>query len=130
MNNKSGLIYDGEKFSKQGEPTEAALKVAAEKLGQYDSKVHMDFNKSSTPYTQHLSQGIIRIASLDFTSERKTMSTVVKGYNGGHNTLLLKGAPERVIAKSDTYKNAKGDIVKLNPADREKLIADVHKFAS
>lgn len=33
LNNKSGIVYENGKFNKQGEPTEAALKVAAEKLG-------------------------------------------------------------------------------------------------
>lgn len=33
INNKANVIYDSGKFVKQGEPTEAALKVAAEKLG-------------------------------------------------------------------------------------------------
>jgi len=36
INNKAGLVYEEGKFNKIGEPTEAALKVASEKLGQYD----------------------------------------------------------------------------------------------
>lgn len=53
------------------------------------------------------------MANLDFTSERKTMSTVVKGYNGNGNSLLLKGAPERVIEKCLDYKLGNGDIKKF-----------------
>lgn len=36
INNKANIAYEDSKFVKIGEPTEAALKVAAEKLGQYD----------------------------------------------------------------------------------------------
>jgi hypothetical protein len=36
LNNKASIAYEDSKFVKIGEPTEAALKVAAEKLGQYD----------------------------------------------------------------------------------------------
>lgn len=100
LNNKSGLTYTDNVFSRVGEPTEAALKVAAEKLGKYDSALaDVDFKKTSTPYGFHLGQSINNLAALDFTSERKTMSTVVKGFHGVGNSLLLKGAPERVIGK-------------------------------
>jgi magnesium-transporting ATPase (P-type) len=61
-----------------GEPTEAALKVASEKLGQYDSSFPKpDFTRDPTAYASFLSRSIKKIADLDFTSERKTMSTVV-----------------------------------------------------
>lgn len=53
FNNQSGLTYVAadDTFSKLGEPTEAALRVAAEKLGRYDSKmVSPDYKKNSTPY--------------------------------------------------------------------------------
>lgn len=33
LNNKAGIVYEDNKFAKQGEPTEAALKVFAEKVG-------------------------------------------------------------------------------------------------
>jgi hypothetical protein len=33
LNNKSSIVFEEGKFAKQGEPTEAALKVIAEKLG-------------------------------------------------------------------------------------------------
>ena len=42
------------------------------------------------------------IGSLDFTSERKCMSTIVSGYKN-HKDLLLKGAPDRIIDKCVNY---------------------------
>ena len=41
------------------------------------------------------------------------MSTVVKGMNGQGNSLLLKGAPERVIEKCNSYKTSNGNVVNL-----------------
>lgn len=83
LNNKSDIVYEESNFAKQGEPTEAALKVAAEKLGQYDRNLgKVDYKKSPTAYAALLKKTIKTIASLDFTSERKTMSTVVKGLGG------------------------------------------------
>jgi magnesium-transporting ATPase (P-type) len=57
-----------------------------------------------------LKKSIQRIADLDFTSERKTMSVVVKGFEANGNTLLLKGAPERVIEKSKNYRREDGSL--------------------
>lgn len=84
MNNKAGIVYEDGKFNKQGEPTEAALKVFGEKLGQYDSQFKRDADATKNPeaYTKYLAKQYEYIAALDFTSDRKTMSTVVKGLSG------------------------------------------------
>lgn len=39
LNNKSDIVFEDKKFNKIGEPTEAALKVAAEKLGRFDKSL-------------------------------------------------------------------------------------------
>lgn len=49
------------------------------------------------------------------------MSTVVTGIEAG-NTLLLKGAPERVIEKSKNYKKEDGTLVEFTETDKKKLI--------
>jgi magnesium-transporting ATPase (P-type) len=107
------------------------LKVAAEKLGKYDDKLgQVDYTKNTTPYAVMLSQTVKTVATLDFTSERKTMSTVVKGLEGNHNSVLLKGAPERVIEKCESYKNAEGKVVKFTAEDKQRLINECKKYAS
>ena len=58
------------------------------------------------------------------------MSTVVKGFSGAQNSILLKGAPERVIQKCETYKNANGVIGKFSAEDKESLIKGCQAFAS
>jgi len=47
------------------------------------------------------------VASLDFTSKRKCMSTIVTGYKE-EKDLLLKGAPDRVINKCSQYQSFDG----------------------
>ena len=95
-----------------GEPTEAALKVLAEKLGRYDANgptKNENAKKNPTSYGKHLVEGVKTVATLEFSSERKAMSTVVSGYNGiAGNQVLLKGAPERVIAKCSKILLANG----------------------
>lgn len=131
LNNKSDIVYEGGKFNKQGEPTEAALKVAAEKLGQYDREFKKpDYTKSPNAYSQHLKETIKTVAALDFTSERKTMSTVVTGLEAGNrNTLLLKGAPERVIEKSKNYKREDGTLQEFTETEKQRIIDQIQKFA-
>jgi len=131
LNNKAKIFHDDGKFNKQGEPTEAALKVAAEKLGRYDERLgKADYAKDPTPYAAMLSQTIKPVATLDFTSDRKTMSTVVRGFNGDMNSVLLKGAPERVIEKCESYKTADGRVAKLTAEDKHKLINECRQYAS
>lgn len=123
LNNKAGIRYENGQFQKLGEPTEAALKVAVEKLGQYDSKFGtVDRTKEPEAYSKFLGSTIKKVATLDFTSERKSMSTVVTGFQGQGNSLLLKGAPERVIEKCVTFKNASGEVKPLSEGDKQKLI--------
>ena len=46
------------------------------------------------------------------------------------NTLLLKGAPERVIEKCSTYKNEAGNVQTFSKDDKAQLIRAVQNLAS
>jgi P-type Ca2+ transporter type 2C len=133
LNNKAGIVYGSDnKFNKIGEPTEAALKVFSEKVGQYDKNFKRadPVTKNPEGYTTYLNNKYPAIASLDFTSERKTMSTIIQNLTqDGKNSLLLKGAPERVIEKCVDYKLANGSTAKFSADDKKKLIAQIQEFA-
>jgi magnesium-transporting ATPase (P-type) len=45
-----------------------------------------------------MNQTVHKIATLDFSSDRKAMSTIITGYRN-EKDLLLKGAPDRILAK-------------------------------
>jgi len=114
VNNKAGLFFKEGRFQKLGEPTEAALKVAAEKIGQHDDRTKgKDFTKEPTPFSQFALSQLETIATLEFSSERKCMSTVVRGLGlnpSGGNSVLLKGAPEMVIDRCHSYKTITGEV--------------------
>ena len=56
------------------------------------------------------------------------MSTVVKGFEAlsgssvGPNTLILKGAPERVIEKCRNYKKEDGSVQDFSDVEKKRLI--------
>lgn len=135
-NNRASIVYQEEKkqFKQQGEPTEAAMKVLAEKLGLYDRSgptQMINAKKNPVGYGDYLMQGIERVATLDFSSERKAMSTIVKGYNGNNgNTVLLKGAPERVIEKCSKVMTNAGREIPLDNAAKGRLNKKILEVAS
>ena len=124
INNRSRIDFKEGEFVRVGEPTEAALKVFAEKVcGQPTS------SKTAFEFSEKMSQKCQTIATLDFTSERKSMSTVVKGYKDGLTT-LLKGAPDRVIAKCTGFMSVNDTPDQLTKEKKDALLAEITKLQS
>ncbi|KAI9494854.1 SERCA-type calcium-translocating P-type ATPase [Zychaea mexicana] len=100
--NDARIVYDEAANNHQciGEPTEAALQVLVEKLGTDTSGVNAKLSTLSkkdrtTACNDHYSSQFKRLATLEFTRDRKSMSVVVS--SGTQNTLLVKGAPESIL---------------------------------
>src|SRR3989338_2628355 len=91
-----------------GDPTEAALIVSAAKAGLIKDDLEMEFP---------------RINEIEFTSERKMMTTIHKHH--GEKLSYVKGAPE-VILKSCSYMYINGKLKKLTE-DMKKEIMEVNK---
>jgi magnesium-transporting ATPase (P-type) len=86
---------------------------------------------NATKCSDDLSAKVEEIAVLDFSSERKTMSTIVKGYLGSSvNTILLKGAPERVLEKCSSFMTASGKSVSVGSTEKDALAAKMKAVAS
>ena len=130
VNNRAQIIYE-DGYKRRGEPTEAALKVFAEKLGRYDSSNPVsDQKRFPMGYAENLMQGVETVCTLEFSAERKCMSTVVKGYLGKkNNQVLMKGAPEMVLDKCDKTLSQKGE-QPMNDKMRDELKAQIKKVAS
>ncbi|HBQ85242.1 MAG TPA: ATPase, partial [Syntrophomonas sp.] len=97
--NNSTIEKDGNEYSVQGDPTEAALLVLAAK-GENSQKLTI-------------------LREIPFDSDRKMMSTLVK--KDGQYLLLVKGAVERVINLSTALpKNNR--IVPLRSQERQKIL--------
>ncbi len=95
-----------------GDPTEGALVVLAAKSGIEQKKLQQEFK---------------RIHEIEFTSERKMMSTVHKSAEGIF--VFTKGAPEHVLAKcSFAYDN--GKVKRLTPQIKKAMLEETQAMAS
>ena len=79
------------RFKITGMVTEGALRVLLEKIGKFR-------NVSGDYYKELENSGIKKIVTLEFTSERKSMSVLCSKKNAP-NVLYTKGAPESIIER-------------------------------
>jgi len=87
--------------------------------------------KNPTSYGNFLMEGVKYVATLDFSSERKTMSTIVNGYNKlNGNQVLLKGAPERVLEKCTKVMTDSGREENLSAEQKTRLNKKILSVAS
>jgi Ca2+-transporting ATPase len=70
-------------------------------------------------YQLEMNDMVDEVATLDFSSERKTMSKIVQNYHGRQgNVVLLKGAAERVVDRCNKVINSEGK--ETNMTDKER----------
>ncbi|KFA64127.1 hypothetical protein S40285_00796 [Stachybotrys chlorohalonatus IBT 40285] len=128
--NDAQLAYDSRSatFSSVGEPTEGALRVLAEKIGpcppegtRPEDCVHFA--------SSHYAERMPRLATYEFSRDRKSMSVVVKSGQG--KKLLVKGAPESVIERcSKAILGPDGKTVALNKSLADQLMKEVVDFGN
>ena len=129
FNNNSRLEEKDGAWTRVGEPTEAAMRVLAEKIQ----------NKNGGAYGKELENKLSRVAQLDFTSKRKAMSVVVSGHTSSRGTkaisagsdrdILLKGAPDRILAKCTKLLTPDGE-KPLGSAERETISKQINDLSS
>jgi magnesium-transporting ATPase (P-type) len=98
--NASNLTYDTDKskFSRQGEPTEAAMKVLVEKMGTPDATQTKSFKsqKAKDPrnnvevVNDFYAEQYQKLATLEFSRDRKSMSVLCRKKGASSNCLLVK----------------------------------------
>jgi Ca2+-transporting ATPase len=110
--NNANLYQENGKWKISGDPTEAALLVAAEK---------MKLNKLS------LEKEYPQLDELPFDSERKCMSVLRQSPDG--NILFAKGAPD-VILRRSTSILLNGQEKLLNADDHKHILSINHHLAS
>ena len=98
------------------------MKVLAEK---------MEPSNQGMSYSERRSREISVLATLDFTSERKAMSSVVTNYKNSKD-ILLKGAPDRIIEKcTGFYSITHPDTpAELSQSTKQKILDNVAKLSS
>jgi Ca2+-transporting ATPase len=97
-----------------GDPTEAALKVAAVKAG-------LDPNQLAARFP--------RIGEIPFSSERKLMSTVHTRNGDGSTVLLIKGAPDLLLARC-THEQVNDNEIALSDERRTQILAEIEQLAA
>jgi P-type Ca2+ transporter type 2A len=128
--NDAHLAYDEKSgsFSNIGESTEGALRVLAEKMGpcapegtRPADRVHY----ASIIYEQKYP----RLATYEFSRDRKSMSVVVQ--NGKGKKLLVKGAPESIIERcTHALLGPNGSKVALDQKLTELLLKEVVDYGN
>ncbi|KAF8352335.1 hypothetical protein F5887DRAFT_1172134 [Amanita rubescens] len=103
--NDAKIVYHPDKgtYSSVGEPTEAALKALAEKIGCRDEQLMGSLTSMSVEgrvnaVNDHIERSIPRLLTFEFTRDRKMMSILVR--LNGCGALFVKGAPESVLDRS------------------------------
>ncbi|KAI1382096.1 calcium-transporting ATPase sarcoplasmic/endoplasmic reticulum type [Hypoxylon crocopeplum] len=128
--NDARLMYDSRSgvFSNVGEPTEAALRVLAEKIGPCapaNSKAEDFVHHASAWYESKFP----RLATFEFSRDRKSMSVLVQA--GQQKKLLVKGAPESILDRcTHTLVGANGKRVGLSDKLRELLVKEVVEYGN
>ena len=134
--NNSRLEFSEEKYRKVGEPTEAALRVLVEKLGSTDDALNRKFLQNlnrddPAVFSNFWEKGVNKLATLEFTGDRKSMSVLVREQGRAENTLLVKGAPESILERCVSIMLPSGAIESLTSAKKEKILRDfVQSMAS
>ena len=112
--NDSKLVepQKGDKWKIIGDPTEAALLVAAKK-SEFDWEEQLIKNP--------------RIIELPFDSQRKSMSSIHQ--DNGKQVAYVKGAPKKIIGLSNTI-SIDGEVKNFHDDDKKKIIARHDKLAA
>lgn len=97
----------------QGDPTEAAFLVAAQKLGG----------------TQQIMERYERLGEIPFTSERKRMSVLLRERNTGRLTLFSKGAPD-VLLERCTHILVGNEVAPLDNARRAASVENIEALSA
>ncbi|KAI9335633.1 hypothetical protein DFJ73DRAFT_851498 [Zopfochytrium polystomum] len=153
--NDAKVVFDekSETFAKIGEPTEAALKSLVEKFGSDDPALNKtlptipdaaalaklpaaDRKKRAGVVDAAIEKRYARIATLEFSRDRKSMSVLAERKQGAvafggapaaGKALFVKGAPEAVIARCTTWRV--GDkAVALTDVVRQQILKKVEEW--
>ena len=131
--NSSKITVENGVYKRLGEPTEAALRVLVEKLGCPEEGLNSKFlnAKKRSPedamaFTKHWTKGIEQLAVLEFIRDRKSMSVLVKDVNGNprKNNLYVKGAPEAILERCNTFMLPDGKVENLNASKKKKILEE------
>jgi Ca2+-transporting ATPase len=112
--NDAEIAERGGAWVVSGDPTEGAIKVAAVKAGLS---------------AQALDKRFARIGEIPFSAERKLMSTAHRDAEEPRTLLLVKGAPDVLLARC-THEHVGKDVRPLQESRRAAILASVETLAA
>lgn len=127
--NESGLEYTNGAYAKIGEPTETALIVLVEKLNITKAKVAgITPEARALACNKDLRSNYKKELTLEFTRDRKSMSVLVS--SADKHQMLVKGAPERVLERSEFLALEDGTRVKLTDDMRKTILKKTTEYGT
>jgi len=137
MCNESRLLVDDEeKFIRNGEPTEAAIRVLVEKLGCPDQALNQRCyqkdkrsKEDAMAFSQYWEKGMEKKAVLEFSRDRKSMSVLWNDSSAGSNVLFAKGAPEMLVKRCSKIMLPDGKVEPLTDKWRNAIEGELQSMA-
>ena len=124
--NDSKLIESEGRVTPAGLPTEAALKVLNEKICR-----QVKGNLSEIEgYNSQIVSKFTKLATLEFTSKRKSMSVLVEDNESKKRTLYVKGAPDYILKTATQIMTKDGNVVPLTNSGKKVIEEALTKNAS
>lgn len=135
--NESHLIFKDEKKGKIGVlglPMEGALRVLVEKIGRFlvkeQSHSFYEKEKELEVFNRVFCKDFSDFKTNEFTSERKMMSVVCKEGEINPSTIIFtKGAPEVLLARSDSLLNKNDEPVPLTPEKKNVISQKIQEYS-
>lgn len=134
-NDASVTVDEQGHYSALGQPTEAALSVLVEKLRHHDSKVNAGLASlkpvdRASAVTKAYQSVHPRLLTLEFSRDRKSMSTLIKHPNEkGKGLLLVKGAPESILERcTSIYTGSQASSVPIDSNHRSLIASKVEDY--
>mmetsp|Transcript_28004 Transcript_28004/g.69929 ORF Transcript_28004/g.69929 Transcript_28004/m.69929 type:complete len:1068 (-) Transcript_28004:729-3932(-) len=125
---------DTGRYGRTGEPTEAALRVLVEKLGCPDASLTSRYLQTADRdramiFNDYYVSSLEKMATLEFSRDRKSMSMLAKERGAKTNLLFCKGAPESILDRCDTLMLPDGTLARLTDAMRHTIAREVDDMA-
>ena len=123
--NDAELTFDEQthRYGRVGEPTEAALKTLVEKLGVPGAAPPPNASAAANHYASLIKSRYHKLATLEFSRVRKSMSVLCRPIGARRNVLFAKGAPESVLARCAAVRLVDGRTVLMSEAWQRRLHA-------
>ncbi|KAJ8440241.1 hypothetical protein Cgig2_024006 [Carnegiea gigantea] len=128
--NDAGVEKSGHHYVASGMPTEAALKVMVEKMGLPNGLQHVSSSSDDVlRCCQAWANSEIRIATLEFDRDRKSMGVIVSS-SSGKKSLLVKGAVENLLERSSFVQLLDGSVVELDQSTRCTILESLQEMST